>query len=186
MKQFTILILILMVFVFIDDARAQNGTGSTIPLPKGIYEQLKQIGWFTVYEIDADMNPAYQRGDFNGDGKIDLALQIVSKNSGKRGILIIHAEDTFLHVIGAGNTFSDLGDDFDWLKTWKVDPFTVKKSRYSSTVEALMVNHPERTGMLIFWDGSQYIAHEMEPYYYYSDSIELTQPLNQDLAVVFK
>lgn len=184
MKQIRVLIIVLLAFVHISIAHAQESNNPAGALPKGIYDRLNQIGWFSIYDIDTQVNPAYQRGDFNGDGEIDLALQIISKSSGKRGIMVMHAGDTFLHMMGAGNAFSNLGDDFAWLKCWKVDPYTVKRSRYGSDVEALMINHPERTGLLIFWDGNAYIAHAMEPYYYYSDSADLTQPLDQDMAML--
>ncbi|MCF7807110.1 MAG: hypothetical protein K9N38_01135 [Candidatus Marinimicrobia bacterium] len=182
MKQRVLNILILSTILFTGSALANDANNCMNILPKGIYSELSKIGWFAEYELCTEVNPMYQRGDFNGDGAIDFAVQIRAKKTGKRGILIMHANDSFLHVIGAGVKMGDLGDNFDWLNQWKIDSYTVRRSRYGSSVEALVLNHPTHPGTLVFWDGKGYIAHELEAYYYYSDSIHITQSLDSDLA----
>ena len=146
-------------------------------LPKGVYTQLKELGFFDVYDIYFQNNPFMQRGDFNADGRVDIALQVISKLSGKRGILIMHQGERYTHILGAGKEWGIWGDDFDWLTVWKVDSYTMKKSRYNADVEALILNHPSHPKSLVYWNGEKYDFHEMEDYYYYQDSAHILQPL---------
>src|SRR5437867_13140757 len=41
------------------------------------------------YEVAFRLNPSYLRGDFNGDGKIDVAVLVKQRPTGKTGIAII-------------------------------------------------------------------------------------------------
>lgn len=178
-------ILVFSIILITASLQAESGKSGMATLPKGIYTELTNMGLFAEYDVCTKVNPLYQRGDFNGDGAIDIAVQICAKRTGKRGILIMHANTSYLTIIGAGVSIGNLGDDFAWLDEWKIDSHTVRRSRYGSKVEALILNHPEHQGTLVFWDGQEYISHRLEAYYYYSDSIEVTQPLNSDLAAIF-
>ena len=66
------------------------------------------------------VNPFYQRGDFDGDGRADLAILVRDKATGKIGILVLHrvGKPTLL---GAGRSFGNGGDDFAWIDQWSVD-----------------------------------------------------------------
>jgi hypothetical protein len=71
-------------------------------------------------ELFAAVNPFYQRGDFDGDGRADLAILVREKSAGKIGILILHrvGKPTLL---GAGRSFGNGGDDFAWMDQWRVE-----------------------------------------------------------------
>ena len=71
-------------------------------------------------ELFAAVNPFYQRGDFDGDGKADLAIIVRDKASGKIGILVLHRSGRPA-LLGAGRSFGNGGDDFAWMDQWSVD-----------------------------------------------------------------
>ena len=71
-------------------------------------------------EISGAVNPFYQRGDFDGDGRADLAILVRSKASGKIGILMLHRAGKPV-LLGAGRPFGNGGDDFAWIDQWSVD-----------------------------------------------------------------
>jgi hypothetical protein len=76
----------------------------------------------TANRIEAfgGVNPFYQRGDFDGDGKSDLAILVREKATGKIGILVLHRVGKPV-LLGAGRAFGNGGDDFAWLDQWSVD-----------------------------------------------------------------
>src|SRR5690242_9128265 len=42
------------------------------------------------YYLSFQLKPSYMRGDFNGDGKIDVAVLVTQRSTGKFGIAIVH------------------------------------------------------------------------------------------------
>jgi hypothetical protein len=103
------------------------------------------------------LNPYYVRGQFDGDSLVDVAVQIIEKASGKRGIAIIHAADSSVHVLGAGVAFGNGGDDFSWLWVWRPEPRKERPDITPSGVELLYVEKPESAGGMIWWNGSSYV-----------------------------
>jgi len=118
------------------------------------------------YEIAFTLNPFYLRGDFNGDGKPDIAVLVKNKQSGKLGIAICHGEKNEVFLVGAGTSIGDGGDDFSWMDVWQVRP------KHSATGnahdgmpakligEGLLVEKSESGGALIYWDGKSYRWHQ--------------------------
>ena len=49
-----------------------------------------------------DMNPFFIRGDFNGDGGMDVAFWVTERDTEVRGVAIIHSTLDTLFVFGAG------------------------------------------------------------------------------------
>ena len=68
------------------------------------------------FELFLELNPFYVQGDLDGDGREDVAIQVVEKRSGKRGILVMHRRGD-IHVLGAGRAIGNRADDFSWLWT---------------------------------------------------------------------
>ena len=79
-------------------------------------------------EISGTVNPFYQRGDFDGDGKADLAILVRAKATGKIGILVLHRAGKPV-LLGAGRPFGNGGDDFAWIDQWSVDDGGAKPRR---------------------------------------------------------
>ena len=146
-------------------------------LPKGVYTTLVASGFFDKYEVYFEMSPFFQRGDFNGDGAFDIAIQVVSKTSRKRGIVFLHGDELQYHVIGAGTRFADLGDDFSWLKKWRIDSYSLQQNRISARAEGLILDNPDFPKSLVYFDGKVYRSEGMDAYSYYSDGPIYSQAL---------
>ena len=71
-------------------------------------------------DLSGRINPFFQRGDFDGDGRADLALLVQHKANRKVGILILHRNGKQT-LLGAGHTFGNGGDDFEWMDLWWVE-----------------------------------------------------------------
>jgi len=85
--------------------------------------------WFTQsnpipasYRVSCRLNPFYLRGDFDGDGRQDLAVLIANVKSGKSGIAVILRTTGSTVILGAGVPLNDDDDNFSWLDVWRVDP----------------------------------------------------------------
>lgn len=108
-------------------------------------------------ELFYKLNPYYQRGDFDGDGQVDVALQVIETKTGKRGIAIVHRADRSVHIIGAGRPLGDRGDDFSWLWAWRVERPDHLRARLPGTREALHVEKPESASGWVIWNGEAYV-----------------------------
>lgn len=111
-------------------------------------------------ELFGGINPFFQRGDFDGDGKFDLAILVRGKSSGKIGILFLH-RSARPALIGAGRSFGNGGDDFAWMDLWSVeDRSTTLRGRDNapSTVrmEALVVAKEGSASARIAWRNGKY------------------------------
>jgi hypothetical protein len=103
------------------------------------------------------VNPFYLQGDFHGDGRLDLAVQVQDSSSNKRGILIIHRKDLAPHLLGAGVTLGTGGDDFSWQSQWSVDDASVLKDTHAVGHQLLYVGKGDSAGGLVWWNGRRYV-----------------------------
>jgi len=121
-------------------------------LPQWVNSAAANAHLWESYELFLRLNPFYQRGDFDGDGQLDIAIQISHKQTHKRGIAIIHRADSSVHIVGAGQRLGNGGDDFAWLWVWRVDPPDPRHYRG----ESLYVEKPESASGWIVWNGQTY------------------------------
>src|SRR4029453_8621453 len=98
----------------------------------------------TRYELVQKLEPFFYVGDFNGDGKSDVALLIKEKTTAKVGIGIIAAGEGKINIVGAGRTFGNCGDDCSWMDAWSL--------RRSGKVDQLNVAKSEPASAVIYWD----------------------------------
>lgn len=66
------------------------------------------------------LNPFYQAGDFDGDGRLDVAVLVARRATGQQGVLLLHGGATPTALIGAGSEFGNGGADFGWMTNWTV------------------------------------------------------------------
>ncbi len=67
-----------------------------------LLKKAKELGLWPEgirYEILWESNPAYMRGDFNGDGEFDVAILVRDTSNREQGIVIIHSSFDGLHTI---------------------------------------------------------------------------------------
>jgi hypothetical protein len=115
------------------------------------------------YDVSFHMNPFYLHGDFNGDGKIDVAVLLKQRSSGKLGIAIIHGEVDKVTILGAGVGLGNGGDDFEWMDSWQVySRGRVGRGSDETPIphfhgDALLVGKSEAASALIYWNGKRYV-----------------------------
>jgi hypothetical protein len=102
----------------------------------------------TRYQLVQKMKPSFYVGDFNGDGKSDVALLIKEKTTAKVGIAIVEGGERKIKIVGAGKSFGNGGDDFSWMDVWSI--------RHAGKVDRLYVAKSEAASAVIYWDGSRY------------------------------
>jgi hypothetical protein len=109
------------------------------------------------------MNPFYLRGDFNGDGKIDVAVLVKQRSTGKLGIAVVHGATDKVTILGAGVAIGNGGDDFEWIDSWRVyskDRVPRKAGEVSLPHlhgDAFLVEKSEAASALIYWNGKRYV-----------------------------
>jgi len=115
------------------------------------------------YDVSSRIKPFYLEGDFNGDGKADVAVLVTEHSTGKVGIAIVQGATGKLTILGAGVGIGNGGDDFEWMDSWKLYS---KKGDTRSTAEtsvpklrgdALLVEKSEAASALIYWNGKKYV-----------------------------
>jgi hypothetical protein len=114
------------------------------------------------YEFTSHVNPFFIQGDFDGDGKLDVALMIVEKNSQKIGIAVIHSSSHKVFILGAGNSLNNGGDNFNWLDAWNTYPKVlvergVEEEELPKLIgDAIYVKKIESASGLIYWKDNKY------------------------------
>ncbi|MGB4847662.1 MAG: hypothetical protein WBP41_07060, partial [Saprospiraceae bacterium] len=59
-------------------------------LPNWAIEIIRSDKVSDTYQISDFLNPFYLEDDFDGDDKTDIAVLITEKQTGKKGVLIMH------------------------------------------------------------------------------------------------
>lgn len=131
-------------------------------IPPHVKESYKQSGLAREYIFSTQINPFYIQGDFNGDGRLDCAILVKQKTSGKLGIAIFHSGSRAVHVLGAGRSVGNGGDDFSWMDAWYAYP----KGQVHQGADgdppprlkgdALMLIKTESASALVYWINTKY------------------------------
>lgn len=111
----------------------------------------------SIYALSTRINPYLLQGDFNGDGRLDVAVLVERKRTMQQGIAILHAGSMTPIVVGAGREIGNGGDDFSWLDAWSIEARDARgKSAPTLRGDALLVQKLEAASGLIYWDGRTY------------------------------
>jgi hypothetical protein len=138
-------------------------------IPRWVRNEFAAKGMNKQFTIIFRLYPYYLRGDFNGDGRRDYAIQVEEKSSGKDGIAIFHTHKaqsliTPVSIIGAGRSLDNLSSDLSWVDIW-----TKISRNHRAAVQNLLhikgdvielEKRKGRTGV-IYWDGKRYSWKEL-------------------------
>jgi hypothetical protein len=131
-------------------------------LPQSLLRVLENDPRTKQYALVAHLNPFYLHGDFNGDGRTDMAVLVKNKESGKIGVAILHSGAKSAIILGAGRKFGNAGDDFSWMDAWHLYPRTPVERGAGERAppklqgDALMVIKTESASALVYWNGNRY------------------------------
>jgi hypothetical protein len=115
------------------------------------------------YDLSFHINPSYLKGDFNGDGKMDVAVLVTERSTRKLGIAIVHGTTGKVTILGAGIAVGNGGDDFEWMDSWQVYSKTRATHAAGETSvpclrgDALLVEKSEAASALIYWNAKRYV-----------------------------
>ena len=112
------------------------------------------------YDIACYLNPFYHRANFDGRGQLDLAVLVVERTTGKRGILFVHRPGLAHFILGAGTEFGSGGDDFEWMDVWSVDKAPREESgkpEAGIVAEVLDLVKSESASGWVGFDGQKYV-----------------------------
>ncbi len=130
-------------------------------IPESIKRAIAKEPLARDYEVSFRVKPFYLSGDFNGDGKIDVAVLVKQRSTGKLGIAIVHGKTDKVIILGARTTIGNGGDDFDWMDSWEVYSRNRGDHRGPSgpklLADSFFVSKSEAGSALIYWNGERYV-----------------------------
>ena len=147
-------------------SQAPGETAQLHDIPEPIQRAITNGSLAKNYDLSFRMNPFYLRGDFNGDGKIDVAVLVKQRSTGKLGIAIVHGMTSKVSILGAGVGIGNGGDDFKWMDSWQVySKDRVGRGAGETSIshlrgEALLVGKSEAASALIYWNGKRYVWYQ--------------------------
>jgi FG-GAP repeat len=124
--------------------------------PPGVSACLGKAG--IAYIVNRKLDAYVLGGDFDGDGKPDLAVAVV--RGGQQGIAICRSGAATPVVLGAGTAFNDMANlDFT---AWRLHPQKVRVARGFGggrppvlTGDALLLEW-ESASALVYWNGRRF------------------------------
>ena len=122
-------------------------------VPAWVNSSFKENELGKDYEFAHFVNPFLLKGEFNGDDSPDICILIKEKLSEIRVIAIFHGGSKDYHILGAGQSFDNGGDDFTWLGVWMVKP----KALENQKGEGIYLSKPESASGLVYWNGQRYL-----------------------------
>ena len=137
--------------------------GAIREIPDAARRALTNGSFGKQYDFSSRINPFYLEGEFDGDGKIDVAVLVTQRSTGKLGIAIVHGATGKVTILGAGSEIGNGGDDFEWMDSWRVFSKTRAAHAEAETSvphlrgDALLVEKSEAASALIYWNGKRYV-----------------------------
>ena len=147
-----VLIILLATTVYLEPSRAQSSREliDEYNVPKKVETCVKAIAGIT---IDGSINPFYLSGDFDGDGKLDFAVQVIRGES--KGVLVCLSTRKDPVLVGAGSSTI-----WPASQKWRFDAWSVvpKESNEVSRPpkarhDAILLDVKEAANGLLYWDG---------------------------------
>jgi hypothetical protein len=159
----TILGILLIVATAASGESRQSDPAQQSTVPQSVTELFKKTGFDRLYDFSSHLKPSYLRGDFDGDGKLDIAILVRQKSTGKIGIAVCHSSTNKILLIGAETSVGNGGDNFDWMDIWNVTPKATAARQVGKAAAARLkgdtihVEKSESASALIYWSGARYV-----------------------------
>ena len=145
------------------DSLSSPKPGAIRDVPDAVEKALTKGSTGKKYDLSFRIRPSYLEGDFNGDGKLDVAVLVKERATGKLGIAIVHGTTGKVTILGAGIGIGNGGDNFEWMDSWQV--YSKKRASHAAgdgsvpnlSGDALLVEKSEAASALIYWNGKRYV-----------------------------
>src|SRR5258705_2962662 len=145
----------------------QKNPPQSTAIPESANRLFKTTGLDRQYEFCSHLKPSYLSGDFDGDGKPDIAILVKQKSSGKIGIAVCHSSTNKVLFIGAGTEVGNGGGNIDLMEIWNVTPKAAAAKKVGKATAALLkgdalhVEKSESASALIYWNGRRYVLRQL-------------------------
>ena len=106
--------LLALLSVCLAGAAAAQAAPAPAPLPAWAEPAWQALATRHGLALRNRLDPSKQTGDFDGDGRADVAVLVVHVASRKEGIAFLFRARP-ARVVGAGHAFGNGGDDFAWI-----------------------------------------------------------------------
>ncbi len=135
-------------------ARAQVPLATFAGIPLWADSALRSGGLGSRFRLSSDLNPQFALGDFDRDGLLDLAIEIMDTGGLRCGLAIIHRVDKSVHMVGAGQPIGNGKDRIDCFTSWTVER---GGGRHSGGADLLFIAEHGRPAGFVVWDGKAYV-----------------------------
>src|SRR6266566_3715617 len=126
-------------------------------LPDWVQQALIRRTFFQRYALFYEVNPFYLSGRLDGDSITDVALQIIEKSSGKRGIAFVQGRDSSVRFIGAGTPLPNGVDDLRDVWFWRIESRSALPKEPVQGIEIIRFGASPSEWSIVWWNGARYV-----------------------------
>ena len=126
-------------------------------LPEWVQQALIRRAFFQRYALFYEVNPFYLRGRLDADSIADVALQIIEKSSGKRGIAFVQGRDSSVRFLGAGTPLPNGADDLRDVWFWRIEGRSALPEEPVQGIEIIRLGASPSEWSTVWWNGARYI-----------------------------
>ncbi len=126
-------------------------------LPDWVQQALIRRTVFQRYALFYEVNPFYLSGRLDGDSITDVALQIIEKGTGKRGIAFVQGRDSSVRFLGAGTPLPNGADDLRDVWFWRIEGRSALREEPVQGIEVIRLGASPSEWSIVWWNGARYI-----------------------------
>jgi hypothetical protein len=126
-------------------------------LPEWVQQTLIRRAFFQRYALFYEVNPFYVSGRLDSDSIGDVALQIIEKSSGKRGIAFVQGRDSSVRFLGAGTPQPNGVDDLRDVWFWRIEGRSALREEPVQGIEIIRLGASPSEWSIVWWNGARYI-----------------------------
>jgi hypothetical protein len=130
-------------------------------LPEWIIERAVKLDFDKKYDLSLHMNPFFLSVDFDMDGRMDIVVWIIARDTGKKGLAIFIRSQEGIQYIGAGKKFGMGNGDYSWANYWlPVEKTDFKKSPWEKETpknigQGVEMGQFESSSGAVYWNGKE-------------------------------
>ena len=130
-----------------------------VKMPEWVVERAEKLDFDKKYDLSFHINPFYLTVDFDSDNKMDVAVWVKERSSGKKGVAIFIQSQKIIHVAGAGVNLGMGDGDYSWADLWlPLDKTELKQSHWEKKPpgnigQGIRLTQFESSSSAIYWNG---------------------------------
>jgi hypothetical protein len=152
----TKILLATLVVLRVATASAQLSPSTFTGIPLWADSALRTAGLEQRFTLSSRLNPVYEFGDFDRDGLLDLAVEIIDTGGLRCGIAIVHRIDRSVHIVGAGHPLGNGQDRIARRGDWTVLSPRQSRRHRGFGPDLLYAREPGGHSGWLVWDGHSY------------------------------